>query len=87
MRGRRNTTPEHLVKIREHIFKINAKRALHIEVFDTEKGTKVEYASARSAAREFNCNEKTIRTYLKSNKPFLGRYVIKKKNKKKLLIF
>jgi len=79
MRGTKNMSPEHLVKIREHIFKINSKRALHIEVFDMENGSKVEYASARSAAKKLNCNEKTIRTYLKSNKPFLGRYVITKK--------
>jgi group I intron endonuclease len=46
MRGTKNMSPEHLVKIREHIFKINSKRALHIEVFDMEKGIKVEYASA-----------------------------------------
>jgi hypothetical protein len=50
MRGTKNMSPEHLVKIREHFFKINSKRALHIEVFDMENGSKVEYASALSAA-------------------------------------
>ena len=65
MRGRRTLSSEHLIKIKEHILKINTKRAIHIVVIDTKKGTKVEYASARSAARELNCNEKTIRTYLK----------------------
>lgn len=79
MRGARTLTPEHLIKIKQHILKINTQRAIPIEVFDTEKGSKVEYASVRSAAREFNCNETTIRTYLKTNKPFLGRYIITKK--------
>jgi hypothetical protein len=36
MRGPRILTTERLTKIRENISKINAKRALPVEVFDTE---------------------------------------------------
>ena len=79
MRGRRTMTSEHLIKIKEHILKINTKRAIPIEVLYTEKGTKLQYDSARSAARGLNCNDKTIKNYLKTKKPFLGRYIITKK--------
>jgi len=76
MRGPRILTTERLTKIRENISKINAKRALPVEVFDTENGGKVEYESIRLAARELNSNDSTIRRYIKSKKPYLGRYLI-----------
>ena len=80
MRGPRNHGQEHLAKIREHIYKINAKRTVVIEVLDIEKNIKIEYPSIRAASRELNCAEITIKRYLNFNKPFKGRYVFSSKN-------
>ncbi len=79
MRGPRNYSAEHLAKIKEHITNYNAKRAVAIEVLDTEKDILTEYASIRLTARELNSNDRTIKRYVDSNKLFLGRYIIKRK--------
>jgi hypothetical protein len=80
MRGARNLTLDHLTKIREHISKINEKRSLSVEVLDIETGISAEYASIRLASRELNSNDRTITRYIKSKKPYLGRYIITLKN-------
>ena len=76
MKGPRKYNPEHLAKIKEHIFKLNDKKAIVIEIFDIEKNIKKKYPSIRAASRELNCAEKTIKRYLTINKPFLDRYLI-----------
>lgn len=80
MKGPKNFSLEHLAKLKEHITNYNAKRAVAIEVLDTEKDTLTEYASIRLTARELNSNDRTkeLRS-LDSNKLFLGRYIIKRK--------
>jgi len=79
MRGPRKLTPEHLIKIKEHIIKLNSKHAIVLEVIDTEKGTKVEYASVRLAGRELNCAGATVKKYLNSGQLLSGRYSITRK--------
>lgn len=86
MRGPRNYSAEHLAKIKEHITNYNAKRAVAIEVLDTEKDILTEYASIRLTARELNSNDRTIKRYVDSNKLFLGRYIIKRKKKNWLIV-
>lgn len=76
MSGARNLSLEHLTKIRQHISKINEKRALSVEVFDMKTATSVEYVSIRLASRELNSNDRTITRYIKSKKPYQGRYII-----------
>nr|UPX02785.1 GIY-YIG endonuclease [Fusarium sp.] len=79
MRGPKNFSLEHLTKIKEHINNLNAKRAVIIEVFDTESNIYTEYASIRLTARVLNCNDRTIARYMDSNKLFAGRYIINRK--------
>ncbi|PQE22344.1 hypothetical protein CJF30_00010694 [Rutstroemia sp. NJR-2017a BBW] len=55
---------ERLEKLRDHISKINAKRALAVEVTDTETGNIVKYESVRQAARELGTTrERLIKVY------------------------
>ena len=92
MKGTKIFSLEHLTKIKEHIKNLNAKRAVIIEVLDTEKNISLsphkvqegdqEYASIRLTARELNSNDRTITRYINSNKLFLNRYIIKRKEKK-----
>jgi hypothetical protein len=77
MRGARNLTLDHLTKIREHISKLNNKRRLSVVVLDLETGIEVEYASIRLSARELNSNDRTIKRYIDSEKPYNGRYIIR----------
>lgn len=56
--------------------KIGAANATAVEVTDTVTGEIVEYASIRQVARELNANFTTIRNYIQSKKPYLGRYLI-----------
>lgn len=79
MKGPKNFSLEHLTKLKEHITKLNAKHAVILEVFDTEKNLLTEYASIRLTARELNSNDRTITRYINSNKLFLGRYIINRK--------
>lgn len=79
MKGPKNFSLEHLIKLNEHITNYNAKRAVIIEVLDTEKDILTKYASIRLTARELNSNDRTITRYIDSNKLFLGRYIIKRK--------
>jgi group I intron endonuclease len=79
MKGPKNYSLEHLSKLKEHITKLNAKHAIIIEVFDTEKDILTEYASIRLTARELNSNDRTIARYINSNKLFSGRYIINRK--------
>jgi hypothetical protein len=64
MRGPRNHSPEHLIKIKEHIAKLNSKHSIIVEVFDTEKETKNEYSSIRLTGRELNCSAATVKKLL-----------------------
>jgi NUMOD1 domain len=68
--------PEHLKKLRDHISKINAKRVLAVEVTDTETGDVVKYESFRQAARELGTTRERLRTFIKNNKLFKGKYKI-----------
>lgn len=65
---------ERLEKLRDHISKINAKRALAVEVTDTETGNIVKYESVRQAARELGTTRERLSTMLKNNKLFKGKY-------------
>ena len=82
MRGPKNHNSEHLIKIKEHIAKLNSKHSIIVEVFDTEKGTKNEYSSIRLTGRELNCSATTVKNYLNSDKLLLNRYIISTKKKK-----
>ena len=79
MRGPRNRSLEHTRKLKEHIYRLNSKHSITIEVFDTEKGIKIEYASIRLTCRELNCADVTIKNYMNSNKLFRNRYIISSK--------
>ena len=67
---------ERLDKLREHISKINSKRALAFEVTDTETGNIVKYESLRQAARELGTTRETLRAKLKNKTLFKGKYRI-----------
>jgi hypothetical protein len=63
LRGPKNFSPEHLLKIKEHINKLNSQHTVGVVVFDTENSTSVEYASIRLTCRELNCAHVTIKKY------------------------
>ncbi len=79
MRGPKNYSPEHLLKIKEHINKLNSQHMVGVEVFDTENGTSVEYASIRLTCRELKCADVTVKKYIDSNKLFRNRYIFTSK--------
>lgn len=56
---------ERLEKLRDHIYGINAKRALAVEVTETETGNIVKYESVRQAARELVLLEVNFVLFLK----------------------
>nr|YP_009574362.1 hypothetical protein [Arthrobotrys musiformis]QBM31478.1 hypothetical protein [Arthrobotrys musiformis]QBM31630.1 hypothetical protein [Arthrobotrys musiformis] len=66
--------PEHLEKLRDHISKINAKRAIAVEVTDIESGKVVKYESIRQAARELGTTRERLNTLIKNDKLFQGKY-------------
>jgi len=47
LRGAKIFSPEHLLKIKEHINKLNSQHSVAVVVSDTVNGTSVEYASIR----------------------------------------
>nr|YP_010608706.1 hypothetical protein PNX16_mgp065 [Drechslerella dactyloides]WAN89786.1 hypothetical protein [Drechslerella dactyloides] len=66
--------PEHLEKLRDHISKINAKRAIEVKVTDIETGKVVKYESIRQAARELGTTRERLNTLIKNDKLFQGKY-------------
>lgn len=81
MRGPRSLSPEHLAKIKSHISKLNAKKAISFIVNDLEKNTLTEFSSLRAAARELHIAEVSIKKYLNNSKLFKNRYIFTKVNK------
>jgi hypothetical protein len=67
---------ERLAKLKDHISKINAKRALGVEVTNVETGETVKYESMRQAAREIGTTRERLRTLIKNNTLFKGKYKI-----------
>lgn len=79
MRGPKNFSPEHLLKIKEHINKLNSQHSVAVVVSDTVNGTSVEYASIRLTCRKLKCADVTIKNYIDSNNLFRERYIISSK--------
>jgi group I intron endonuclease len=65
---------ERLEKLRNHISKLNAKRAIAVEVTDIETGNMVKYESIRQAARELGTTRERLNTLIKNDKLFQGKY-------------
>ena len=95
LRGAKNFSPEHLLKIKEHINKLNSQHSVAVVVSDTVNGTSVEYASIRLTCpfglaqlvlgerRKLKCADVTIKNYIDSNNLFRKRYIISSKANKK----
>lgn len=79
LRGAKNFSPEHALKLKIHIDKLNSEHSIAINVLDTENNTTVEYASIRLTCRELNCADVTVKKYIGSNKLFRNRYIISSK--------
>lgn len=83
LRGAKNFSPEHLLKLKVHINKLNSQHSIAIEVLDIENNSSVEYASIRLTCRELKCADITVKKYIDSNKLFRNRYIISSKINKK----
>lgn len=60
---------------------LNRKAVLAVDVIDTTNGEIKRFRSNSEAARFFNISEWSIRSYKKSEKLYLNRYIIKTKKK------
>lgn len=58
--------------------KISMKIGSPVEVYDLETNTKINYITVKKAAESLSCSVVTIRTYIKSQKPYKGRYIIQR---------
>jgi hypothetical protein len=63
---------------------LNSKTALAVDIIDTINGEVKSFRSNSEAARFFKVSEWSIRSYKKSGKLYLNRYIIKKKKPEKL---
>lgn len=85
LRGAKFFSPEHLLKIKQHISKINSKHTIAVEVSGIEQGTIIEYASIRLTCRELKCADVTVKQYLDTNKLFRNRYIFSCSALKKMI--
>lgn len=83
LRGAKNFSPEHLLKLKVQIDKLNSQHSIVIKVLDIENSTSVEYASIRLTCRSLKCADLTVKKYIDSNKLFRNRYIISSKINKK----
>ena len=67
----------------ETILKLSLLNSLPVEVMDLKTNITINYTSIKKTAESFHCSESTVRSYIKSNKLYKGRYQIRKITEKK----
>lgn len=68
---------EALLKIRNHLSKLNSKKGIIVEVTDINTYEVTVYSSIRKAAEGLNSDNKSLLYNEKTGKPFKGKYDIK----------
>ncbi len=69
------------ITLEETKVKMSESLGTAVEVFDKETNKTTTYSSGRQAAKALDCSDWVIRTYIKSQKFFKGRYQITLKSK------
>ncbi len=76
----RALSAEHITKLRDHLAKLhpvlNKKKGIVVKVTNIETGEIFYYDSIRIAAKEFNTSHNSLRNYIKSQKPYQGKFII-----------
>lgn len=67
-------SPERIEQSIKNLSKYNAERSKAVKVTDLETGNFVEYESISQTAEVLGSNKSTERNYLKSLRPFQGKY-------------
>lgn len=65
----------------ERITKMGEATGIAVEVFDKQTNETTSYYSGRQAAKALNCSGWVVRTYIKSQNLYKGRYQFKIKSK------
>lgn len=72
-----NSSLEQRLKSREGMLKINSKKGFVVNVINIESGESTKYESIRQAAIELNTSHVTVLKYIKQQKLYLKKFIIK----------